>query len=127
MQCMGIPSRRWIRGQHALCFCHKREAEECVVLQGTGDSTSAPTLQRFNEVPHACTTAKLVDRRGRPGEASRTCRLSTAVLDSAASCAKVQGVPLREWIEATLRQASSRAMEAPLEGEEAPAEKPALS
>lgn len=116
---MPQPTRRWQRGETALCRCREPH-EQCEVITGTSRQALHPSLQRTDEPePHDCTTAEHVDQRGAKGPRapvrplsaapaghSVTIRLAREVLEIAEAAGEKAGITTRAWVENVVRKAS---------------------
>lgn len=112
-------SRRWQRGETALCRCREPH-EPCEVITGTSRQQRCPAIQRPDEKePHDCTTAEHVEMRGARGPRAQqrplseapaghsvTIRLAREVLEIAEAAGEREGVTTRAWVENVVRKAS---------------------
>lgn len=116
---MPQPTRRWQRGETAICRC-RLPHEPCLVITGTSRQQRCPALQRTDETePHDCPTAEHVEMRGAKGPRAQqrplsaapaghsvTIRLARDVLEIAEKAGAKEGVTTRAWVENVVRKAN---------------------
>lgn len=76
-------------------------------MSGTAVPTSHPVVLCEGQEPHQCSTAQLVDRRGRPRLDVVTVRLSREAVDLAEKSCGSPGAPTAKWIEQAIRKFSN--------------------
>lgn len=68
-------------------------------MSGTAVPTSHPVVLCEGQEPHQCSTAQLVDRRGRPRLDVATVRLPRHVAEIADREAAKWSMPVQQWLE----------------------------
>lgn len=95
--------RRWQRGEAAMCSCGSAPLRGEVITGTARRPDVLPVVQCDGQEPHACSTAVLVDRRGRPRLDVVPVRLARSAVDLAEQACGASKTPTAKWIEQAIR------------------------